>query len=234
MADNSKCIILMPVGGGIERATQDCLNGLRLKGYQIVTAWGSSNVELTRCQLASQFLDLGYEEIFWIDSDMVFTVEDFEKLRSYDLPLVCGIYPKKVPGSDLNIGLPKSIQKVTFGNGGGLVEVDWCGTGFFCTKKCVYDDIKNSLEVKFCRTSTNASFTPYFMSYIINNDEGLPSYLPDDRAFCAHAKRCGYKIYVDTSIRLKHIGKYEYSWEDFIGDRPRFETLTLDIDWVDE
>lgn len=234
MKDASKCVVLMPVGSGIERATQDCLNGLRAKGYPIVTAWGSSNVELTRCQLASEFLDQGYEEIFWVDSDMVFKVEDFEKLRNHNLPIVCGLYPKKHPGSDLNAGFPKSVTKLTFGDGGGLIELDWCGTGFLYTQKCVYKDIKNSLPIKLCRTGTERSFTPYFMSYIIPNETGLPSYLPDDRAFCAHARRCGYKIYADSSIRLKHIGKYEYTWEDFIGDRPRFETLTLDIDWVDE
>lgn len=219
----------MPVGGTIERATQECLNGLRRLGYPIVSAYGSSNVELVRSQIASWHLDKGYEEIFWIDSDIVFNTKDFEKIREYDLPIACGIYPKKSTKPDFNTGLIDGTTQITFGEGGGLLEVAWCGTGFLYTKRCVYNDIKEKLNMPTCIAGEGEPFTPYFISQTKPIGEGIHTYLADDRAFSFRARQCGYKIFADTTIRLKHIGKYEYSWEDFSGDRQRFSSMTFSI-----
>jgi hypothetical protein len=60
---------------------------------------------------------------------------------------------------------------------------------------------------------------PYFLPMVIpEGDEFL--YLGEDYAFCERARRCGYRIFADTTIRLQHIGPYGYSLWANGQDRP--------------
>ena len=38
--------------------------------------------------------------------------------------------------------------------------------------------------------------------------------LGEDFSFFERLRRCGYKIFADTTIPLRHIGSYGYSWEE--------------------
>jgi hypothetical protein len=55
-------------------------------------------------------------------------------------------------------------------------------------------------------------------------------YLPEDYAFCERARRCGYKIMADTTIRLWHHGSYGYTWEDAGKDKERYETFYFNVE----
>jgi len=58
---------------------------------------------------------------------------------------------------------------------------------------------------------------------------GSHLYLGEDFAFCEGARRCGFRIFADTSIRLQHIGIYGYSWKDVGGGLPRYSSSRLRI-----
>jgi hypothetical protein len=49
-------------------------------------------------------------------------------------------------------------------------------------------------------------------------------YLAEDFSFSHRARAAGFKIFADTTIRLGHIGRYAYSWEDAGGSNQRFGT----------
>ena len=61
-------------------------------------------------------------------------------------------------------------------------------------------------------------------------DDGDPDggfrYLSEDYSFCERARSAGHKVFADTSIRLGHVGEYEYVWEDAGSDRPRYASYT--------
>lgn len=40
-------------------------------------------------------------------------------------------------------------------------------------------------------------------------------YLSEDFSFCEKARKMGYKIYADSSIKLGHQGNYFYTLEDY-------------------
>jgi hypothetical protein len=63
---------------------------------------------------------------------------------------------------------------------------------------------------------------------------GSHVYLGEDYAFCERARRCGFKIFADTTIRLQHIGIYGYSWEDVGGALPRYSSDQLRLPGDDE
>lgn len=231
---NAKCVILMPVSGAMEWATEIVLIDLMQRGYAIQKIYGCANVDIARSQLASDALRQGFEELFWVDSDIGFSADDFERLRAHDLPLVCALYPKKLKEGGLAAILEDDTETLVFGEQGGLMEIKWAGTGFLYTKRCVYEDIKVKLDLPDCMIGRKDVISPYFMPFVIpgprvNGDKETWLYLGDDTSFCERARQVGYKIYADTTIRLDHIGKYRYSWEDIAGTRERYSTLSCKI-----
>lgn len=229
MTDRSKCVILMPVSSHIEWSTGACLDKLSENGYVVNKVMGCANVDIARAMLASKALKEGYEELFWIDSDIEFDLDDVERLRSHDLPIVCGIYPKKWAEGGVAAILKNGTGKLVFGEFGGLVEIRWAGTGFLYTKRVVYEDIKSKLKLPDCDLDCEHPITPYFMPFTIPGRGNHHYYLGDDTSFCERARQCGYSIYADTTVRLGHIGKYNYSWEDVGGPRERYSSMVCEI-----
>lgn len=229
MTPRSKCIILTPTIERVERTTEDLLHDLHRMGYAVHVTYGSSSVNLVRSQLASMALDEGFEELFWIDHDVTFNIEDFEKIRLYDLPIAAGLYSFKTTVARLMVKLPQGDHVVTLGQGGGLLEVEIAPLGFCCTKRIVYEEMKQKLNLPDCRSDQGKLFSPYFLPFTIPNPDGTHTYLIDDGAFCTRARQCGYNVMVDTMIRLGHIGKYEYSWEEITDNKQRLNSLSLHI-----
>ena len=229
MTSRSQCIVLTPTQERVERATEELLQKLRNMGYAVHVTYGSSSVNLVRSQLAQMALDEGFEELFWIDHDVTFTVEDFEKLRSYDLPIAAGVYSFKQVGARLMMKMPPGEHFIVFGQGGQLVEVEIAPMGFCCTKRAVYENIKRTLDLPNCKNEGGKLFSPFFLPFTIPNPDGTHHYLIDDGAFCTRARQSGYKVFVDTSIRLGHIGKYEYSWEEITDRKERRTSFTVHI-----
>ena len=42
-------------------------------------------------------------------------------------------------------------------------------------------------------------------------------------------RTAGYKIFADTTLRIGHIGRYTYGWEDAGAAPPRFATFHLQV-----
>ena len=227
MTERSKCIIITPTIERVERATEDQLRKLNAMGYAVHVTYGSSSVNLVRSQLASMALKEGFEEIFWIDHDVTFQIEDFERIRNYDLPIACGVYCFKTICTKLMMQMPPGDHKIILGKGGGLTEVEIAPLGFFYSKRKVYEDIRKNLALPDCRDDDGKLFTPYFLPFTVPFPDGTHAYLIDDGAFCTRARQCGYKVLVDTSIRLGHIGKYEYSWEEITDKKTLRDSLTV-------
>lgn len=230
--DNSKCAILMPVARYIEPETNDAINVLLLNGYQVFKYYHCSDLVRARSLLATQAIENEYQEIIWIDSDTRFDPSSIEKLRSHGLPFVCGISPLKSKAGGFSVTPIERAQKIEIGQRGGLIEVQSCGMAFTYTDSEMYGRIKEVFGLPRCRVSgkRESSFIPYFFPDILEKDDGEVVYLGEDASFCNRARQCGYKIYVDTSIRLGHIGSYSYEAEDIGGDRPRYDNVTIKFD----
>jgi hypothetical protein len=52
-------------------------------------------------------------------------------------------------------------------------------------------------------------------------------YLAEDYAFCERARRAGHALWADTRLRLSHVGRYAYSWEDAMGERDRYANVRM-------
>jgi len=221
-SDAKNCVVLVPHMGRIDAVCERGLRELEKRGYEVRRVSGLSLLDQARSQLATEALAGGFDEIMWIDADVGFMAEHVDHLRSHNLPIVCGVYVKKGPRA-LACHLLPETKSITFGREGGLTEICYAPTGFLLTHRQVYEDVQRRLELPTCNTRFGKPIVPYFLSLIVPDGDGH-WYLGEDFAFCERARRCGYQIWADTSIRLWHFGSYGYSWEDAGADTTRYAT----------
>jgi hypothetical protein len=223
----NRCIVLVPVGNHVEPECERGLALLESRGYTIRRVSGYAAIDQGRSQMATDVLAEGFDELMWIDSDVAFDPDSVDRLRSHDLPIACGIYPKKGVRA-LSCHLAPNTTQVVFGTGGGLLEITYAATGFLHTRRAVYEAMRDRLELPVCNESFGRPMVPYFLPMIVARD-GKPWYLGEDFSFCERARRCGFAIMADTTIRLRHMGRYGYSWEEAGADPPRYAHYTFHV-----
>lgn len=223
----SKCIVLVPVGSHIEPECERGLARLEARGYVVRRVSGYAAIDQGRSQMATDALAEGFDELMWIDSDVNFDPDSVDRLRAHDLPIVCGIYPKKGVRA-LSCHLAPNTPQVVFGTGGGLLEITYAATGFLHTRRVIYEEMAKRLELPVCNEAFARPMVPYFLPLIVSRGD-KPWYLGEDFSFCERARRCDYAIMADTTIRLHHIGRYGYGWEDAGADPSRYRHYTFNV-----
>ena len=227
MLPTSRCVILVPVGGAIDPGCDDALRELERRGYAVRRVRGYAAIDTARNQMASDALAQGFDELMWIDADIIFDPDDVDKLRRHEMPLVCGIYPKKSRRQFACSFLPQT-RSLLFGSKGGVIEILYCGFGFTLTRRGLYETMQRQLELPMCNQRFQSPLAPYFAPLIDGAGEQA-WYLSEDYAFCERARRCGFRVLADTTIRLWHVGSYRFGWEDAGRDVERFDDYTFHI-----
>lgn len=222
-----RCVILVPNSGSIHPECDQSLRQLESRGYEVRRVSGYAAIDQGRNQIATDALRDGFEETFWIDSDIGFSPESVERIRAHGLPLCCGIYPQKGKRA-LACHVRPGTTKIQFGKTGGLIEILYAGTGFLHVRRQVYLDVAQKLRLPTCNERFDRPTFPFFLPMVKPIEDGH-WYLAEDYAFCERARQCGYTVQADTAVRLWHVGNYRYSWEDAGRETPRFDDFTLNL-----
>jgi hypothetical protein len=225
--DPKRCVVLVPFNGFIHPECEDALKELERRGYAVRRVGGYAAIDQGRNQMVTDALMAGFEETLWIDSDVGFHPDEVERLRSHPEAIVTGIYPqkgKRALASHIVPGTPN----LTFGEGGGLIELLYAATGFMLIRREAYLGIQRHLQLPTCNERFGHAMIPFFLPLIRKIDDGH-WYLAEDYSFCERARQSGFKIWADTRIRLWHVGWYRYGWEDAGIERPRFNSFTLNF-----
>jgi hypothetical protein len=226
--DPTSCVVLMLVGTHVEPECARGIAGLARRGYEVRQVSGYTAVDQGRSQLTTDALADGFDEIMWIDSDIGFEADAVELLRSHRLPIVCGIYPKKGLRA-LACHLLPETEQVLFGESGGLLEILYAAGGFLLTQRTVYETIAQHEALPVCNTRFGRPLVPYFLPAVVPDSDGH-WYLGEDFAFSERARRSGFSVMADTRIRLSHVGRWGYSWEDAGSDRPRYASYNFSVE----
>lgn len=137
-----------------------------------------------------------YDYMMWIDSDMVFEPEDFQRLLDADKNIISGVAAIDSKGMTA-VGFINNFNPTHYINGrmldqhpvdkDGLIELDFCGFAFLLIKKGVFESMDY----------------PWFQAQIreVNGRIIFPS---EDFSWCMKAKELGWKIYVDPKVKLGH------------------------------
>lgn len=205
-------VALVPVAGTIEPECEASLQKLRARGIKVRVYRGSSAIDQARAMMAHDALADGFTELLWVDSDVAFEPKDLDMLLAHGEPFVCGIYAKKGVRA-LTCHLLPTTKELVLGEDGGLTEILYAAGGFTLVRSSVYSAIKEKLALPTCNAQFGAPFVPYYQP-IVKETEAGPWYLAEDFAFSERARQAGFSVMADTRIRLKHIGRYAYQWED--------------------
>ena len=153
-----------------------------------------------RERLADEALKDGADAILWIDSDMRFPKDALQILLSRKLPIV-GVnattrrFPVLPTALDYDQET-KDLVKVTSKDKTGLEQVLGLGFGMVLIRKEVFQKVEK----------------PWF--WFEQTDKG--GTIGEDIYFCVKAFDKGFKTVLDHDLskHIRHIGTYEYGWDD--------------------
>lgn len=225
--DPGRCVVLVPYGGYVHPPCDAALRELERRGYPVRRVGGYAAIDQGRNQMAADALVDGFEETMWIDSDVDFHPDSVEQLRAHGLPLVSAVYAQKGRRALASHVLP-GTPKLVFGQGGGLVEFLYAATGFLHVRREVYLRVQRHARLPVANERFGAPTIPFFQPTVHPIEDGH-WYLAEDYAFSERVRAAGYRVMVDTTIRLWHLGGYPYGWEDAGTDRERAGSFTLNF-----
>ncbi len=188
--------------------TQDVL---RAKNIQLVIQMqvGSSIIEAARSKSVHEFLQGSCSRLFWVDSDIAWNPEDFLKLALYStkMDVVCGAYCSKKDEPNFMIAGFASDTSNEY----GCLEVLGLGLGF----TCVHRKIMEELAAKSRRLKFPDVDVP--VAHIFHCDTTGEEFRGEDIAFFNDVRSLGYKVWLDPTVQLKHIGNKAYSADFMAG-----------------
>lgn len=189
--------VCRPLAGQVHAATVSSLLGLDIPRPYFDIDRREVNVVQARNDIAANILfNPIYKDVthlLWIDDDMVFAPDALKRLLAHDLPIVGGLCHGRRPPHYAPIlchKQPGGLMGYSYQHDYplGLVEVDATGAAFILVKREVFETIEEAFP-----TPGEGPFT----------DKGHG----EDISFCERAKECGYKIFVDTTLEIGHIGE---------------------------
>lgn len=175
----------------------------------------TSLVHDSRNKIAQTAIDQGYSHLMFVDSDIAFPRDGIQKLLDHNLDIVGGLYYRKKPPHEPTIGVMKGKRlKIPYKfPKTRLFEVYGTGTGFMLIKTEVFKKLT----------------PPYFY---FGNLHGAA--MGEDMYFCHKAQQKGFKVWVDPTIPLRHIGDYEYDEKDYEAYREGRPAEDVDALWEQE
>lgn len=143
-----------------------------------------------------------------VDDDIVFTPEDAEHLvtmcrEGHDV--IAAAYAVRDGGHLAIRQLPGDPDTITFGPGTEPREVRHAGTGFFAVHRRVLDALIPTLPL--VHAATEWAYWPVFSCDVVEDEQaGGYNLLTEDYHLCEMARALGFKVWIDPSILLEHLG----------------------------
>lgn len=212
-------LIALPCYGGMvsDKTAKGLFNlgkELRTNGidHGLITLANESLVTKARSRIANFFLNnTNYESVMFIDADIGFEPSDVLKLISHKRDIVCGAYPMK--GIPLKYNYNISQPPVAEDN---LIKIENIGFGFAMIHRRVFEKIReNCPELKYTPALGHSNYpiteAEYHNSYHFFNElKKGDSFLPEDFSFFERATDVGFTAWLDTTIKLSHVGSHVF------------------------
>lgn len=172
---------------------------------------GCADLAGSRNKLVRIFLSSTAEWLLFVDTDMVWTPEDWERLRDStddDHLFISGLYfvANDPPNPNAMIFKDDAFYAVMYDEDSPeMSQVHAVGAGFSLIHRSVYEktaDIGNDHEwYEHGRRAPNGAT------------------LPEDYAFCSRVGEAGIPIFVNTKVRVGHVKEKVIGWKEYADAR---------------
>jgi hypothetical protein len=169
---------------------------------------GCSVVQWARDEVADLFLASSANRMFWIDSDMVWEPGQFVRLLAMSKlhDVVCAAYPAKMEQPTFFINHDKQVGLVRGEH--GLVEIYGAGLGFTVVTR----DVMEQLAARAYKIHDEISGKDMASIFRIDTEQRGEIFTRrgEDMAFFSDIRAMGYKVWMDPTVDLGHIGAKTY------------------------
>lgn len=203
-----KILIAIPTARNIEVDTFKSIYDLEIpEGYEADFRYSYGyRIDQVRNLIVS-WADKYYDYLFSVDSDISFPADTLKKMLAHDKDMVTGLYIQRIPGIHA-LELFKAnqwggVSRVEYKDlpENALVEVDSCGFGCVLVKSEVIRGI---------------GYPQFHYHHALDHKDTIS----EDVDFCLKAKKKGYRIFADTSIKCDHTGSWTFRVGQLTGNTP--------------
>ena len=206
-----KTLIGIPCRGKVHTAFSASLLGMRRVGETHYDFKQSTMIFDGRNEIAVDAITSGADRVMMIDTDMTFKPDMMERMSARldeGCEMVCGIFFRRVtptapviftklqPPILADDGKTKIRQVVEYRKypKDSLFPVEGCGFGAVMMTTDLIKDVWDHYGAAFAPTD----------------------WCGEDMAFCYRARQLGHLIWCDSSIKVGHIGDYEYNERTYL------------------
>lgn len=175
--------------------------------HAIYTSYDSL-IQRARNSLFRLALQGGYDDLFFIDSDCEWEPEWFFRLLDRPEPIVGGALIKKNEKEGYTVKLVD--KQLKWSEDKKVIEVDGVGTGFMKVSRFALERLWNMSEPYMSEGDEHRMICDI---KIENGD-----LISEDYVIAKKWRSLGYKVWLDPTITLNHIGtkKYKGNFNEFI------------------
>lgn len=175
--------------------------------HAIYTSYDSL-IQRARNSLVRLALTGGYDDLFFIDSDCEWEPEWFFRLLDRPEPIIGGALIKKSEKEGYTVKLVN--KELKWSQDKKIIEVDGVGTGFMKVSRFALEKLWDVSEKYISEGEEHR------MICDIKVENG--DLISEDYIICNKWKSLGYKVWLDPTITLNHIGtkKYKGNFKQFI------------------
>ena len=196
--------------------------------------YNESLITRGRNTMVNDFIKSDCTHMVFIDADIHFNPHDLFKMVEADVPIICGLYPKKeinwggvafaiekkVPQDQLKYFTGEYVVNMVGDATEQLVpldkpfEIKHGGTGFMVIKREVFEKLKDKCPKyvhNMVDTNDNSNFGDEITEYFATSIDESKKLLSEDYHFCKLARDNDIKVYGAAWAQLSHTGTYEYS-----------------------
>ena len=181
--------------------------GSRIHAINMQFECGNSIIARARNKLVAEFMAGGYDQLFFIDSDLGWQPDAFVRFIQYPEEIVCGVYPYRYDEAHeagkwpLKWGVEDGAEIAA--NEHGLLEVQAAPTGFMRIRRSAIEKLiaANPDKLVQCPQTVNGWYYALF-----NNDVRNGKFTGEDYYFCDLWRQIGGKIWIDPNIGFEHMG----------------------------
>jgi len=189
----------------------------------------ATRIDKARVQLAQMFLNTNCDLMLCIDADSLYRPGLVDKLISHNKDIVSGLYfSRRAPCKPIMYKQKEfntRFAPITEWEEGKLIEVDGVGMGFCLIKREVVEKIG-------AKSFNSILLKDLFDEQLLDVEDVSP--MGGDLAFCQQARRNGFKVWVDTSVEVGHLGERAYERDDFEMYKLRAALKDVDRDKLSE
>lgn len=178
--------------------------------FAIGSICGCSVVSKARNMLADEFLQTQCTDLMFIDSDINYEPEDILRLLAWTteegVGITAGVPCARKPERTYIVTMEEKDDGSIDTDEMGLINTKRVATAFMMVRRQVFETLRDSHpEWQYLDEKTGKMIHAFFDFKVTP-----AGYLGEDFLFCDRVREAGYRILIDPTIKLGHMGVMEY------------------------